>query len=80
MTWSTNVIVYPEGDYIEIDRALSLNELVDINGNPLQLPLTTSRTIAYRVYRKSTSETNNGPVIRFYLEQLSITETEQLCR
>ena len=79
MTWETRVIVYPEGDFIEIDREPGINELVDINGNPVQLPLSTAKTIIYRVFRKSTSETNNGPVIRFYLEQLSVSETMELC-
>lgn len=79
MIWTTRVIVYPEGDHIEIERDLTVNELVDINGQPLRLPLQTFKTIVYRVYKKSTSETNNGPVAKFYLEQLSIDETEQLC-
>ena len=78
MTWDTRVIVYPEGDFIEIERDLRINELVDINGNPLRLPLSTPKTIVYRVFRKSTSDTNNGPVIRFYLEQLSLSETESI--
>ncbi len=78
MIWDTKVIVYPEGDFIEIERELKINELVDINGNPVRLPLASPKTIIYRVYRKSTSDTNNGPVIRFYLEQLSLTETEEI--
>ena len=80
MTWDTRVIVYPEGDCIEIERELSLNDLVDINGSPVRLPLSTPKTIVYRVYRKSTSDTNNGPVIRFYLEQLNISETASISR
>ena len=78
MTWDSRVIVYPEGDFIEIERDLRVNELVDINGRPVRLPLATHKTIVYRVYRKSTSETRNGPVIRFYLEQLSVSETMSL--
>ncbi|MDC7228549.1 MAG: hypothetical protein PQJ61_17440 [Spirochaetales bacterium] len=78
MIWDTKVIVYPEGDFIEIERDLRMNELVDINGNPLRPPLPDPRVIVYRVYRKSTSDTNNGPVIRYYLEQLSLSETESI--
>ena len=80
MTWETRVIVYPEGDHIEIERDLRVNEVVDLNGNPLNLPLETPRTIVFRVFKKATSDTNNGPVIRFYLEQLSLNETASLCR
>lgn len=78
MTWDTRVIVYPEGDFIEIEHDLRVNEIVDINGNPIRLPIPTPKMIVFRVYRKSTSDTNNGPVIRYYLEQLSLSETESI--
>ncbi|HAK46702.1 MAG TPA: hypothetical protein DCO79_12395 [Spirochaeta sp.] len=78
MTWETRVIVYPEGDVIEIEHDLRINQLVDINGNPMRQPLPTPQMIVYRVQRKSTSDTNNGPVIRYYLEQLSLSETESI--
>ncbi len=78
MTWDTRVIVYPEGDCIEIRRDLKINELVDLNGNPVRLPLPTHRMIVYRVYRKTTSDTNNGPVIKYHLEQLPASETINL--
>jgi hypothetical protein len=74
------VIIYPEGDHREIDRNLQINELVNINGFPISLPLETPQTIVYRVYRKSTSDTKNGPVIRYYLEQLTINETASISR
>jgi len=80
MTFDTIVIVYPEGDHREIERHLQLNELVDINGYPVRLPLETAKTIVYRVYRKSTSDTNNGPVIKYYIEQLTIDETAAISR
>lgn len=78
MTWETRYIVYPEGDFIEISRDLRIDELVDMNGNPQGLPLPTPKMIVYRVYKKSTADTNNGPVIRYYLEQLSLSETESI--
>ena len=78
MTFETIKIVYPEGDEIEIERHLRVNELVDLNGNPQRLPLPTPKMIVYRVYRKSTSQTNNGPVIIYHLEQLDINETYEL--
>ncbi len=78
MKWLTREIVYPEGDSIEIERDLGINELVDLNGNPISLPLPTYKMIVFRVYRKSTTDTNNGPLTRYYLEQLPISETSTL--
>ena len=78
MKFETIQIIYPEGDSREISRHLSLNELVDINGYPATLPLPTPKTIIYRVFRKSTSETTNGPVVSYCLEQLTIDETREL--
>ena len=80
MTWDTRVIIYPEGDHIEINHDLRIDELVDINGIPVKLPLQTAKSIIYRVYKKSTSDTNNGPIIKYYLEQLSLSENQSLCR
>ncbi|MBI9105108.1 MAG: hypothetical protein JEZ04_00095 [Spirochaetales bacterium] len=80
MTFDTILIIYPEGDHREVDRHLRLNELVDINGFPVSLPLESAKTIVYRVYRKSSTDTNNGPIIRYYLEQLTIDETAAISR
>ncbi len=80
MTFDTIIIVYPEGDQREIERNLQINELVDINGYPVRLPLDTPKMIVYRVFRKSTSDTNNGPVIKYHLEQLTITETAAISK
>jgi hypothetical protein len=49
MTLYSYYIVYPDGDSQEIPAPLSINQLVDMNGIPLSLPLETSKTIAYRV-------------------------------
>jgi len=35
MFMKSNFIIYPEGDVQEIEHSLSINELVDLNGNPL---------------------------------------------
>jgi hypothetical protein len=80
LIYETRIIVYPEGDFIEIERPLQINEIVDINGMPMDLPLPSAKTIVYRVYRKSTADTNNGPLIRYYLEQLSLSETQAISR
>ncbi|HTX72696.1 MAG TPA: hypothetical protein VMC79_07695 [Rectinemataceae bacterium] len=44
-------VVFPDGDSQEIDEALGIDELVDLNGRRLSLPLPTPRIIAYRVVR-----------------------------
>jgi len=67
-------IVFPEGDTQEIRGRLMINQLVDINGNPLPLPLPTNRMIAFRVAKISTDEHKGGQEIYHYLEQLSAPE------
>ncbi len=62
----------------EISHNLQINQLVDINGFPVQLPLRTAKTIVYRVYKKTTEENRNEDLISFYLEQLFIDELKQL--
>ena len=67
-------IVFPEGDAQEIHGRLPLNQLVDINGNPLALPLPTNRMIVFRVAKISTNEYKGGQEIYHYLEQISARE------
>jgi hypothetical protein len=67
-------IVFPEGDVQEISRRIPLNEIVDINGNSLPLPLPTSRTIAYRVARIKVNENKGGNETLHFLELLSVQE------
>jgi len=70
-------IVFPEGDAQEIHGRLSLNELVDINGNPLELPLPTNKMIVFRVAKISTNEYKGGQEIYHYLEQMSARELQE---
>ncbi len=51
-------ILYPEGDRREIEHELRVNQLVDLNGNPLSLPLPSDRMIVYRVWKISTETTD----------------------
>ena len=74
MFMSDYFIVFPEGDTQEIRGRLRLNELVDINGNPLNLPLPTNRMIAFRVAKIRTNDYKGGSEIYHYLEQLSAPE------
>ena len=67
-------VVYPEGDTQEIRGRLSLNQLVDLNGNSLDLPLPTSRMIVFRVAKIKTNEYKGGNVTYHYLEQVSAGE------
>ena len=67
-------IVYPEGDTQEIQRRLSLNQLVDVNGNPLSLPLPTNRMIVFEVAKIKTDDYKGGSATYHYLEQVSARE------
>jgi hypothetical protein len=51
MTLDEFYIVYPEGESQELTGPLRINELVDLNGRPLALPLSNPRCIAYRVVK-----------------------------
>ena len=69
-----NFIVFPEGDVQEIPRRLSINELVDINGNPLVLPLPTHKMIVFRVMRIKTNEYKGSSETLHFLEQMTAEE------
>jgi len=71
MTTTTYILKYPEGDEIEIEYPLNFNQIVDINGNPLQLPTSSSKMIVYRVYRISTVE-ERGVITKFYYLELIV--------
>lgn len=67
-------IVFPEGDVQEIPGRLPINDIVDINGGHLPLPLPTSRMIAFRVARIKVNETKGRSETLHYLELLSAGE------
>ena len=67
-------IVYPEGDTQEIRGRLSLNQLVDVNGNPLDLPLPTNRMVVFRVEKIKTNDYKGGSETYHFLEQVSARE------
>jgi hypothetical protein len=77
MRLTTREIVFPEGDRQEIAHTLAVNQLVDLNGHPLPLPLATTRQIAYRVLRMRTSCERNGDVVSYYLELVGRPELEE---
>jgi hypothetical protein len=78
MQRQARLIVYPDGDEQEIERPLSINQLVDLNGNPLPLPLPTARMIVYRVYRISTASRTGEDTTRYSLELVRRDELEEL--
>ena len=72
-------IVFPEGDTQEIPGRLRLNQIVDVNGRPLALPLPTNRMIAFRVAKISTKESKGSSEIYHFLELLSAQELLEYC-
>ena len=67
-------IVFPEGDTQEIHGRLMLNQLVDVNGNPVDLPLPTNRMVVFRVEKIKTNDYKGGSETFHFLEQLSARE------
>lgn len=77
MTIVTNYAVFPEGDTQEIPHALRIDQIVDHNGFPLDLPLPTARMIAFRVVRIRHCEERGMHDILHYLELIPAFELEQ---
>jgi hypothetical protein len=69
-------VVYPEGDVQEIPHRLHINQLVDLNGYPLPLPLATARVIVFRVYRMSTETSRGEEIVSYHLELVRRDELE----
>ncbi len=80
MVLSTKRLIYPEGDIQEIEHSLGVNQLVDLNGVPLALPLPTPKMIVYRVYRISTQNTRNETITNYDLELMKKNELEGYSR
>jgi len=67
-------IVFPEGDTQEIQGRLMLNQLVDVNGHPVPLPLPTNRMVVFQVSKIKTNDYKGGSETYHFLEQLSAQE------
>ncbi|HUX51326.1 MAG TPA: hypothetical protein VMW73_11045 [Spirochaetia bacterium] len=74
------IIVFPEGDRQEIPHTLRFNQLVDINGNPIPLPLATTKMIAYRVFRITSESTRNEDITEYHLEIVRPAELTEFVR
>jgi hypothetical protein len=73
----TIFILYPEGDSREIEHELRVNQLVDLNGNPLSLPIPSARMIVYRVWQVSTETTvRHEENVYYHLELVTRPELE----
>ncbi len=68
MTVYSHYLVYPEGDMQEAAQPLTINQLVDINGRTLALPLPTVKMIVYRVYKITQGETKGEITTKYHLE------------
>ena len=68
MTINTYKLKYPEGDEKEIEHSLTFNQIVDLNGNPLRLPIPSPKMIIYRVFKISTTEERREVTKYYYLE------------
>ncbi len=73
-------LVYPEGDTQEIGHRLGINQVIDINGNPLSFPLPTARMIAYRVVRISTRTAIGEETVSYHLELVEPGELRDYVR
>jgi hypothetical protein len=71
---TTRVVRYPEGDQREIDHALAVNQLVDLNGFPVRLPLATAKTIVYRVWKVTSAEERRMEEVTYHLELVTRPE------
>ena len=77
MVRKTQALIYPEGDNIEIEHRLTINQFVDLNGNPLPLPLKTSRMIVYRVCKISTDTFVGEEITNYFLERIDRPELDE---
>lgn len=74
MTIETSWLVYPDGERQEFSGLLRIDQIVDMNGRPLPMPPSTSRMIAYRVYKIRRVEERGELDILYYLELVSAGE------
>jgi hypothetical protein len=74
MTLDEYYIVYPEGESQEIEATLRIDELVDLNGRPLSLPLPSPRVIAYRVVKIRHTEERGVHSVFHYVELVPARE------
>ena len=80
MRFEVYKIIYPEGEDQEISHRLRFNQMVDVNGNPIPLPLRTPNMIVYRIYKISHLSTRNEEITNYHLELVWREELEGYVR
>jgi hypothetical protein len=80
MTLYEYYIVYPDGEKQEMSGTLRIDQLVDLNGRPLELPLPTARMIVYRVIRIQHTEERGIHSIYYGVELVGARELVGLAR
>jgi hypothetical protein len=79
MTIDEYYIVYPEGECQELEAPLRIDQLVDLNGRPLPLPLPSPRVIAYRITKVRHTEERGVHAVFHYAELVSASELRSYC-
>jgi len=74
MTIDEYFIQYPEGESQEIPAPLRIDQLVDLNGHALDLPLPSPRIIAYRVVKIRHLEERGMHSVLHYVELVPAAE------
>jgi hypothetical protein len=80
LTLEYRFLVYPDGDTQEAAGPLRINELVDLNGYPVSIPLRTHRMIVYRVYRIRREDERGEERTYYHLELVTGSELRSLAR
>ena len=77
MTIETHYIVFPDNDAQEIEHELTIDQLVDINGYPVQAGQA-GANLVYRVQKIRRAERTGVIDVFYYLEQLNIFELRDM--
>lgn len=80
MTLTYRYLVFPDGDELEIEHELKIDQMVDLNGVALHLPLKSSKIIAYRVAKIHKRESRGEDNRYFHLELIPAYELEEFVR
>ena len=78
MTLYSKRLIYPDGDSQEVEHRLTINQIVDLNGVPLALPLPTDRMIVYRVFKITTDTPRGEEITNYHLELVRRDELQQI--
>jgi hypothetical protein len=79
MTIDEYLIQYPDGESQELETPLRIDQLVDLNGRALPLPLPSPRVIAYRVVKIRHQEERGVHRVTHYVELVPARELLAYC-